>query len=193
MLTLLSIIILVVAVSSGIITPIYAISEGNFLTYDNPSLGIKIQYPSSWLKTDVVTNMNFTRVIFYLKEKITNETIATIGIQSRSEPLQITTIEDLRNNFILGLSNDKSPINLINSSETTLSDHPAFKVFHDDPPIPVIIEGIPAIPAERVMEIWIFNPTTHKSYSIDYSAQPAFFSQYFPLAQKMINSFKVNW
>ena len=89
-----------VAVFSGIIMPIYAVSEGNFLTYDNPSLGIKIQYPSDWKKSDANTVADMTIVAFTLHEKVTNKSITTVEVRIQSQPPQLTSIEDLRNHIL---------------------------------------------------------------------------------------------
>jgi hypothetical protein len=182
----------------------------SFLIYDNPNLGIKIQYPSDWIKFEFSNNLlsnntnrnefpynlipnDINSVEFIKKEKVTNQSVASVEARVQSRPLEIKTIEDLRNYVILGLANKTGHnINteIINSSETTLSNLPAFKIFYNVPQIHVL-EGIPNVPAKKVMRIETLNPSIHKSYAILYFAQSDLFNTYLPTVQKMISSFRI--
>jgi hypothetical protein len=152
--------------------------------------GYKIQYASSWslgtedraMGVDLVSTVNIG-----LKEKVTGNKVTEVELRVQRIPEQVQTLEDLRNLRITQLSED-GDTKVINYSSATLSNRTAFKIFFERPEWK-ITEGV-VLPARDVLTITSFNATSHEAFIISYFANPQLFAEYFPIVDRMINSFQ---
>src|SRR5919109_4505302 len=92
----------------------------NLLTYENPNYGIKIQYPSSWMKEESHNQSSNDIVRFSSPAGIALLSIVSTGRVSESKPLELYAnagIDVLRHTF--------SDFSLINSNSSTVGGIPA--------------------------------------------------------------------
>lgn len=159
-------------------------NSSNFLTYQNPSLGIKILYPTTW-KTQENTNSSdknstLVDVVTFsppYKNKNSSDIIAKLDVKvdniSNIKPTTLAkyandTISDLRQDFRVAESN------------ATLAGNPAHKI---------VYTGLEAnVDLQAMLVITIKGD---RGYIIGYTAEPEWYSYYLPTIQKMIDSFEI--
>jgi hypothetical protein len=182
--TLFGLIVIVYYLLSAFVMQPAALAS-NFLTYDNPALGIRILYPADWEKrdlTDIAKSFGqqigvrfnsplenefdmFSENLFVGESVVKNISLAEFAI---------STIYSL----------EESPdINIVNSSSTTLVGIPAYtvKYFFSKAVVPVEL---------LVTQIWTVKD--NKLYSIVFTAQSDKFDDYEPIIQRMINSLEID-
>jgi len=162
----------------------------NFSTYDNPILGIRIQYPHDWSIAEHTFNpaANNTIVSFFSPSKSASALGNLSGVSGNFVPyvdifvfpsknmslpkLVSTTIKKFGLNNMTLVPNESKPIIL-------KSGAPAY-----------VIAYIVTIAGEELfkkMQVWTLK--ADKVYVITYTAQEGLYSNYLPMAQKMVDSF----
>jgi hypothetical protein len=157
----------------------------NFLTYENPIVGIKIQYPSNWDKQENIKSSSGNStlvdlVTFSSPFKNNSDTIAQnldVKIDNISD-IQPTTLAGYANDTVTDLRQDFKVIE--SNTNATLAGNPAYKFVYTG------IEESVNLQAMIVLTI-----KGDRAYIISYTAQPAIYSYYLPTIQKMINSFEI--
>jgi serine/threonine-protein kinase len=176
--------------SSSSSNPHTSITTTKFSVYDNPSLGIKILYPSDWKPFQTST---INRTVIEFKQKVMmNEhdtlsspfiSISIGNLSSTIKTLDVLTKEnvDLANKTLLNFR-------LIESNmTTTLANNPAYKIVSTFTSLGL---GDPLhSPHFQTMNIWTIKGD--KMYTISYSQITSEFSRYIPIIQKMIDSFEI--
>jgi hypothetical protein len=149
----------------------------NFLTYSNSTYGIRIQYPSSWLKEESHNQTSNDIVKFSAPAAAAPASLNIVGGKPapQSIPLAVyinASIYLLRHSF--------DNFSLIDSNATTLGDSPAQKI--------VYTARLPASGIElKFMQIFTIKDS--KSFVITFGSLPTIFSTYLPSIQKMVDSF----
>src|SRR5919108_5183727 len=149
----------------------------NFLTYSNSTYGIKIQYPSSWLKEESHNQSSNDIVKFSAPVAAAPASLNIVGGKPapQSIPLAVyinASIYLLRHSF--------NNFSLIDSNATTLGTSPAHKI--------VYTARLPSSGIELEF-MQIFTIKDNKSFVITFGSLPTIFSTYSPTIQKMVDSF----
>jgi len=156
--------------------PNATIGNVNFLTYTNDTYGLKIQYPSNWLKEESHNQTSNDIVKFSAPAKAAPASLNIIGGKPAPQSIPLQTYISASINL---LSQSFKNFNLIDSNATTLGDSPAQKI---------VYTAIPASGIElKFMQIFTIKDS--KSYVITFGTLPIDFSRYLLTVQKMIDSF----
>ena len=165
-----------VSAISGASSPIN--NNNNFLTYQDNTLGIKIDYPAGWIH-----ELHAGGLITFLPnlEGNSNTYPAGLGItvehlRSKNMPLsEITKIQ------IKNLTQNHSDFRLLESTEFRLAGNIANKI---------VFTATDSMKHERkAMQIWTLKGDD--AYLITYKAEPGQYSAYLPTIQKMVDSFHI--
>jgi hypothetical protein len=142
----------------------------NFETYNNPTFGIRIQYPPDWGRLDLSFLGNDSADIdFYPLEEV-SQAIA-VKVQAKSLPLQNMTLDDYTKTQI-----NYTEEQLLESNASTLAGLPAHKVIFTN-------LGL------KTMQIWTIEGD--RVYTITYVAEEEDFQKDLQIAERMIKSFQI--
>lgn len=171
--TLLLIIIPIHIVGSEQIQNVY------FTTYQNRHLGITIDYPSSWSRTEYDQVESSNIISFAPSEQISSMLpFFTIHVSNVTKDNKTITeyiyeqIQDLKRNYL--------DFRLIESKASTLASYPAHRIVHTF--------QMPYLPEEyKIMEIWMLNK--NNLYVIEYATETSNYTKNIQVIKKMVNSF----
>jgi hypothetical protein len=156
-------------------------SNSTFLTYQNPDFGIKMQYPSNWIKQEDNLLLH-TIAAFQLTHQnifdFTNTTLAELDLRVYNAPQNETFAK-----LDIGQINTQGQaiIGHYKNTTTTLGGLPALKIinyFFGDVTL-------------KEMQVWTFIPSKHVLVELIYIAQPSKYSLYLSLVERMIDSVKI--
>jgi len=167
-------------------------TTSNFLTYNNPILGIQIQYPSDWSVIENSYNPeaeNNTIVGFFAQSKTSSELGNISGVSGSFVPYLDIYVFDTKNisfDKIIDATVNKFRNNenfVINESKpfAVKDNHPAHMLVYD-----AIVGGDEFF---RKMQVYVMSGD--KIYLISFTSQEALFSNYLPIVQKMVSSFEI--
>src|SRR5919107_1919212 len=152
------------------ITTTLAQTSDKMIIYDNPTFGIRIQYPSDWGRLDLSFLEHSVDIDFYpLADTSQAE---NLKVQVMNLPFHNMTLEEYTNTQI-----NIPEENLLESSATTLAGIPGYKIVFTN------IEGL------KTMQVWTIKDD--KAYIITYIAQEEDYEKELQIAQKMIDSFEI--
>jgi hypothetical protein len=154
------------------------------LTYQNPDIGLTMQYPSNWVKQEGNLVRN-TIAAFVLKQNqfhnslnFANTTLAEVDLRVYPAPPNETLAK-------FNLSDINLPsqaiINHYKNSTTTLGGLPAIK----------LVSYLFGAFTDKTMQVWTYVPSKHIFVGLIYIVQPPQYSLYLPAVQSMINSVKI--
>jgi hypothetical protein len=161
------------------------ITAEDFLTYENTTYGIRIQYPAVWQKGESnqtsQDNVINTIVAFRAPKDRISDTIAEnviIGVENLppEENISLAAYSTLQ---IADLTQFSTDFDLEQSTPIVLAGSPAQKI--------VFSETVQQIPI-KTMQVWTIKD--NKAYIITFAGEAAKYSDYLPTIQKMIDSFE---
>ena len=152
-------------------------TSNDFLTYQDVTLGIKIDYPAGWIH-----ELHAGGLVTFLAslEGDSNTYPAGLGItvqhlKSKNMPLSEITRVQIKN-----LTQNHPDFRLVESTEFKIAGNIANKI---------VFTATDSMKHERkAMQIWTLNGD--KAYLITYKAEPGKYSKYLPTIQKMLDSFQ---
>lgn len=146
----------------------------NVSTYKNYTFGINIQYPSDWKKVEDDRGSWFRNT-----NESVNVRVESMAYQNRS--LDQLTIRQSN------LTRQQFPgQTLAESDSTTIGDnYPAHKIVFTFPEEPNALNGREF----KEMQVWTINNS--RAYIISYFTTVDDYDNYLPMAQKIINSFRI--
>lgn len=164
------------------LSTISQVHADNMLTYDNSTYGIRMQYPSNWHKEE---NLSSSDNMLVDVVKFISPTKNTSNI-SESFDLKVDNISDIRpmtlakyaNNSIEDLEKDFDIVKL--DKNATISNNPAYKLIYTG-----VGKGV------NLEAVLILTIKDDRAYIINFIAEPAKFSYYLPILEKMIHSFRI--
>jgi serine/threonine-protein kinase len=160
-----------------IATTTTTITSNDFLTYQDVTLGIKIDYPAGWIH-----ELHAGGLVTFLAslEGDSNTYPAGLGItvqhlKSKNMPLSEITKVQIKN-----LTQSRPDFRLVESTDFKLAGKIANKI---------VFTATDSMKHERkAMQIWTLKGD--KAYLITYKAEPGKYSKYLPTIQKMVDSFQ---
>jgi len=146
---------------------------GKFMTWESPTHGVKINYPSNWRVEK--GKRPSTLVLFKSPKEGPSDTIFENVVIS-SYNIANETLEQLVPLFINQHRKNFHNLTLIESVPTTLGGRQAHSLVFD-------AEG------KRLMNVFVVEK--NKVYEIGYGSIPSKFDSYLPIVQKMLDSFEI--
>jgi hypothetical protein len=149
------------------------------LTFDDPTFGVKLQYPSSWTKiqpgrSSPQANVDVV-VAFLHAEGQQNISLSRIGIGVQQLKSQNISLDQYTSNQIKTINRENATI--LESGKTTLAENPAHKA--------VFTLGN----ATKLMQIWTLKED--KAYIITYQANPSDFPRNLSTFQRVVESLRI--
>ena len=149
-----------------------------FLTYENPAEGIKIQYPSSWTKDESGLNV----VVFISpQESVSDMFQENTGIGIEDLSAQPMTLDQFTKLTVADITEMVSSENILESTATTLDGNPAHKLVYNRKS---------GADTYKFMQIWTIK--NNRVYIISYVAETDnTYSNFLVTLTKMIDSFEI--
>jgi hypothetical protein len=162
------------------------LGQGQFLTYENPDYNISIQYPNNWIPSE--ENLAPHQVVSISAPEAEEEesSVSTIiyipaelivAVQPLYSPGM--TMNQFIDQFLNETYSSPNEYRIIESSNATFAGMPAQKI--------VMYEYVGERTTKIERTIGIQNGT---AYMTKYVAEPGEYSTYYPIAQRMIDSFQ---
>ena len=158
----------------------------DFLTYENTTYGIRIQYPAGWQEgesnqTSEDSVLNYIVAFRSPKDRI-SDTVAENVIVSVENlpPEQNISLAAYSTRQIADLTQFSPDFDLQQSIPTVLAGIPAHKI--------VFSETVQQQQTIKEMQVWTIKD--NKAYIIAFAGEAAKYSDYLPTVQKMIDSFE---
>ncbi|MFL6457198.1 MAG: PsbP-related protein [Nitrososphaeraceae archaeon] len=161
-------------------------SNNNFITYENPTYGIRIRYPGDWQKTEHLNANRFWVDFMSPFKNNPNAFPATLSVSVEGLNHTITTTT---NEYVTGI---------LNNAKQSLPD---FQIIESNPDAnmtgisayKIVYSFLSQDPAAQVhfqsMNIW--SVKDKKVYAISYTQAKSLYAAYLPTVQKMIDSFEI--
>lgn len=167
-------------------------TTSNFLTYNNPILGIQIQYPSDWSVIENSYNPeaeNNTIVGFFAQSKTSSELGNISGVSGIFVPYLDIYVFDSKN-----MSFDKivdATVNKFRNNENfVINESKPFAVKNNHPAHILVYDAIVG-GDEFFRKMQVYVMSGDKIYLISFTSQQALFSNYLPIVQKVVSSFEI--
>jgi hypothetical protein len=163
-------------------------SNGAYLTYNNTAAGFIVKYPSDWKELQPHYSDEGVKLAFLspvTKSGFTTSNIASgplINTSISGIPLPISLQEDTREEMY-NLKKYDPTINFTESSSTLLGGIPANKIVFVSSPTTGITKGI------QEKSMMIITIKDGREFILGFGGPKAFFDQYSPTMQKIIESF----
>jgi len=143
-------------------------------TYQNPSAGIKIEYPQDWNLQEILDPITKEVVKIFSPNY---EASLLITVEPLPQPM---SLDEYSNEQIQNLKQFAAPPYQMNTQEYTLAKRRAFMVTYE------ANEGGKII---KRMEVWTLK--NQKAYVVTYEAETGVYSNFLPTVETMINSLEI--
>ena len=160
-----------------ITSPTSSININKFLTYQDSTLGIKIDYPAGWTH-----ELHAGSIVTFLAslESDSNTYPAGLGIKIQHLKSKNISLNNITKIQIKNLTQNHPDFKLIESTESKIGGNSAHKI---------VFTATDYKKNERqAMQIWTLKGD--KAYLITYKAEPGKYAKYLPIIQKMLDSFQ---
>jgi serine/threonine-protein kinase len=156
---------------------------GNFLTYQNPTYGIQIQYPSDWTISQTGLRDYTNIVAFYSPLENLSDVFPEHVLLSVMHYSKNITLNDYTN--LVNATLKQPGIQIVESNPITLTagNLAAHRIVFLPP------AGINTPFKPEIMLVWTVKGD--KVYTIAYNAEATKYSIYLPIVQKMIASLEI--
>ena len=155
-----------------------ALAQEQFLTYEDITTGISIQFPSNWEKS---VNLNNFVTFRAPPETDTRVYPAALGLKIQELTSQNVPLQEVTKVQMSELKKTNPDLKISESSSTTLAGKPAHKVVFSATDNDQV--------KRKALQLWTV--VDNKAILITYKAQPDIYSSYLPTIEKMINSFQI--
>jgi eukaryotic-like serine/threonine-protein kinase len=156
---------------------IQVLAQEQFLTHEDITTGISIQFPSNWEKS-----VNLDNFITFRAPPETDTRIypAALGLKIQELASKSVLLQEVTKVQISELKKSNPNLEFSESTSTTLAGKPAYRV---------VFTATDNNQVERkAMQIWTI--IDNKAILITYKAQPDKYSTYLPTIERMIGSFQ---
>lgn len=150
----------------------------NFRTYSNSVLGIKMQYPSNWLKLNLSRSSSPVPVVAFMHPA--GKPVAALFLSGNVNNGNITlaAIVNVRENQLKLAGNN---LHLVTSTPATLAGNPAHKIVYTM-----------TAPKGKFQAMQLISLVGKKAYFITYVVPAANYTTYLPAIETILNSTKIN-
>jgi eukaryotic-like serine/threonine-protein kinase len=155
-----------------------ALAQEQFLTYEDITTGISIQFPSNWEKS---VNLNNFVTFRAPPETDTRVYPAALGLKIQELTSQNVPLQEVTKVQMSELKKTNPDLKISESSSTTLAGKPAHKVVFSATDNNQV--------KRKALQLWTV--VDNQAILITYKAQPDKYSSYLPTIEKMINSFQI--
>jgi eukaryotic-like serine/threonine-protein kinase len=166
-----------------VLLPQNIIAQAEFLAYQNNDFGFSIQYPSNWKKEEEYTSKssNVNIVVSFAKQNGSRiDTEADLYIRTEDFLGKNVTLEDFAQQQ-KAYTSSLLAVSSFNESKAIIGNRPAWQLEY-------IFKGIGGITRHGLNSLMINDNT---GYSMVFSTDKKSFDRYFPIAEKMIDSFQI--
>jgi eukaryotic-like serine/threonine-protein kinase len=155
---------------------IQVLAQEQFLTYEDITTGISIQFPSNWEKS-----VNLDNFVTFRAPPETDTRIypAALGLKIQELASKSVLLQEITKVQISELKKSNPNLEFSESTSTTLAGIPAYRVVFTSTDNQV---------ERKAMQIWTI--IDNKAILITYKAQPDKYSTYLPTIERMIGSFQ---
>jgi hypothetical protein len=166
----------------------------DFLLYENPTIGVKMEYPIDWVKIEEEAtqynylgsnNSQYPIVVGFLPPLQNNSDRFTENLTISVESVTQNTTLDVYTDVTVKLYNATNFDLVESDTTTTLAGSPAHKVIFESR-----TKGEENEANYKLLQIWTVKGG--KAYRITFQADPERYSEILPIAQKMIDSFQIS-
>src|SRR5215212_3991745 len=158
-------------------------SSSSFLLYENPTYGIKIQYPSNWMaSTNQLPTYNSIIGFYSPLESLSDVLPVEFSLSITPYTNNISLDEYTK---ITSTALEQQGMEITESETTTLAGNPAHKITFS--PGDQIAQNSPI----EFKFMQIFTTIGNKVYSLSYNAEASKFSTHLDTIQQMLNSLKI--
>jgi len=153
-------------------------TEADFQPFENPTLGVKVSYPTQWNQTENQTN-RYSIVTFVSPEQNGEASVQEkFLLRINNEPTNMT-LDEYTKNINESVQNN-SNFQITNTNSTVLANNPASSVTG------ILKEGDKNL---KVLDEWTINDG--KVYRIVFYSDPGKADSFEPLIQKILESFSI--
>jgi len=157
--------------------------SSSLLSYENPTYGIKIQYPSNWMaSTNQLPTYNSIIGFYSPLESLSDVLPVEFSLSITPYTNNISLDEYTK---ITSTALEQQGMEIIESETTTLAGNPAHKITFS--PGDQIAQNSPI----EFKFMQIFTTIGNKVYSLSYNAEASKFSTHLDTIQQMLNSLKI--
>jgi eukaryotic-like serine/threonine-protein kinase len=152
----------------------------SFLTYDNPTHGIKMQYPADWtVSTNGLQSYSDIVGFFSPLQNLTDVLPAQVALSVMSYSANVS-LDEYTNMTLTEIEQQGLEVN--ESNGFTLAGNPGYRIIFSPPPqtVPVSLS---------VMQVWTV--INDKVYLLAYTAEGSEFQNNLSLVQQMLDSLQV--
>lgn len=158
-------------------------SPSNLLTYENPTYGITIQYPSNWMASSNQLPTYNSIIGFYSPlENLSDVLPVEFALSITTYTNNISLDEYTK---ITSTALEQQGMEITGSESTTLAGNPAQKITFS--PGNQIAQNSPV----EFKFMQIFTTIGNKVYSLSYNAEASKFSTHLNIIQQMLDSLKI--
>jgi serine/threonine-protein kinase len=155
-----------------------------FLTYQNSTEGIKIQYPANWEKVKNASIPQFAVLFLSPQENSSDIFRERVVVQAINLPSRNTTLDELVNELVGNLKTRLVNFELQDSKPFTIASNNTAQML-----IYTYSNFLPDFRTLKSTDVAMIND--NKAYIITYNAEASKYSSYLPTVQKMIESFEI--
>ncbi|HEY9386893.1 MAG TPA: PsbP-related protein [Nitrososphaeraceae archaeon] len=150
-------------------TTIAQTGQADFITYENPKFGIRVQYPSDWGRLDLSFLGASADIDFYPLDDTSGT--KDVRIQVKQLPLQNMTLNQYTNTQINSIEGQ-----ILESNVTTMANLPAHEIVFTN-------IGL------KTLQVWTLKDD--KVYTITYVAEEDDYENDLQIARRIIESFGI--
>jgi hypothetical protein len=162
-------------------------TSSNFLTYDNPTYKLKMQYPADWTVSTNALPTYSGVVAFYSPLQNLQDILPAELSLSITTYLQPISMDEYTQTTLAAL--DQQGIQISDSSDFTLAGKPGHRIVFSPPePRGQGSQDVPQV-SISIMQTW--TTIGNKVYLLSYSAEDSKFQKYLPIVEQMLKSVQV--
>lgn len=166
-------------------------NSSSFLSYDNPILGIRLQYPNDWTVRQYEYNPDANNTVagFYSPSKTASKLGNLSGVSGHFVPYSDIFVFDSKNMTLDKIIEGKIK-RLQNDTQFTILESKPITLKTGQPGYVIVYRTVTG-GDELFRKIQAYTIHSNKAYLITFTSQDASFSSYLPTVQRMISSFEV--
>jgi photosystem II reaction center protein PsbP len=153
--------------------------QGDFLTYENPTYGISMQYPPGWIASTSGL-LDYTDLIaFYSPLQNLSDSFParlTISVITYSQNISLPEYTD----FVSTILNQSDQLDIRSSSEVTVAGHPGYRV---------VLAGQPFQNSTLILhQMNTWTTIGNRAYILTYEGEESIFNRHLPEMSQMLES-----